>query len=48
MVGWHQYLGKGRRTDGKTDSMNGAYLGPRYSNYKIKAYFNKNGVTYLK
>ena len=29
IIGWYQYFGKERKTDGKTDSMNGAYLGPQ-------------------
>ena len=48
MIGWHQYFGKKRKTDGKTDSMNGAYLGPQYSNDNIKAYLDENGYAYLK
>ena len=39
MIGWHQYFGKERKTDGKTDSMNGAYLGPQYSNDEYKGVF---------
>ena len=48
MIGWHQYFGKERKTDGETDSMNGAYLGPKYSNDNIKAYLDENGFAYLK
>ena len=48
MIGWHQYFGKERKTDGKTDSMQGAYLGPQYSNNDIKVYLDENGFTYLK
>ena len=48
MIGWHQYFGKERETDGKTDSMKGAYLGPHYSNDNIKAYLDENGYAFLK
>ena len=48
MIAWYQFLGKERKTDGKTDFMNGAYLGPQYSNENIKAYLDKNGFTYSK
>ena len=42
------YFGKERKTDKKTDSMQGAYLGPQYSNNDIKVYLDENGFTYLK
>ncbi|MFL3006674.1 MAG: carbamoyltransferase [Candidatus Neomarinimicrobiota bacterium] len=48
MIAWYQYLGNERKTDGKTDSMNGAYLGPNYSNENIKSYLDNNGFNYLK
>ena len=48
MIAWYQYLGNERKTDGQTDSMNGAYLGPNYSNDNIKSYLDNNGFTYLK
>ena len=47
MIGWYQYLGN-KETDGKTDSMNGAYLGPRFSDDNIKAYLDENGYAFLK
>ena len=48
LIAWHQFLGKERKTDGITDSMNGAYLGPQYSNENIKAYLDGNGFIYAK
>ena len=48
MIAWYQYFGKERKVDGKTDSMNGSYLGPQYSNGDIKEFLDKNGLAYLK
>ena len=48
MIAWYQYLGNERKVDGKIDSMNGAYLGPKYSNDNIKAYLEEKGFPYLK
>ena len=48
MIGWYQYFGNERKTDGKTDSMQGAYLGPQFSNDDIKAFLDENGFAYLK
>jgi carbamoyltransferase len=42
---WHEYLGQPRRVNG-TDSMQGAYLGPRYRNKDIAAYLDSIGAKY--
>ena len=45
-IAWYQYLKNDRKIDGKTDSMNGAYLGPEFSNNDIEKYLNENGYKY--
>ena len=48
MIAWYQYLGNERNADGKNDFMNGAYLGPDYSNENIKMFLLNNGLSYIK
>src|SRR3989338_1649679 len=45
---WHQYLGKERINIKKIDSMNGAYLGPSYSNDYIEHFLYKNNISFVK
>ena len=47
-IAWYQHLGNVRKADGKTDFMNGAYLGPKFSNEEIKIYLDKKGYDYKK
>jgi len=47
-IAWYQHLGNNRKVDGKTDFMNGAYLGPEFSNKEIKTYLDKKGYDYKK
>jgi carbamoyltransferase len=47
-VAWYQYLDNDRKTDGKTDSMDGAYLGPAYSNEEIGKYLNEKNYNYIR
>ena len=47
-IAWYQYLGNNRDADGKTDYMNGAYLGPEFSNNEIEKYLNNNNYNYSK
>jgi carbamoyltransferase len=42
-IAWYQHLDNVRVADGKTDFMNGAYLGPEFSNDEIKRYLNEKG-----
>ena len=42
---WHEYLGQPRRVNG-ADSMQGAYLGPRYRNEEIATYLDSIGANY--
>ena len=40
LVAWHHYLDRPRQADGRDDSMQGAYLGPCYSNEEIIDYLD--------
>ena len=47
-IAWYQYLENKREADGKTDFMNGAYLGPEFSNEVIKKYLDEQHYPYTK
>ena len=47
-IAWYQHLGNDRKTDGKKDFMNGAYLGPSFSNDEIEEYLNDKNYSYKK
>ncbi len=47
-IAWYQYLGNRRLADGKTDFMNGAYLGPEFSNDEVKRYLDEKEYKYIK
>lgn len=42
---WHQVNGNTRHADGEKDSMQGAYLGPQFSDDEIGAYLDAHGYT---
>lgn len=46
LTAWYQYLGNERVANGKTDSMNGAYLGPEFSNEEIKIWLDENKIPF--
>ena len=46
LVTWHHYLDRPRSTDGTSDRMAGAYLGPRYSNEQVTDYLDGIGAPY--
>ncbi len=48
MAVWYQYLGNKRKVDGKADSMEGAYLGPSFSERYIESFLKKNNIPYKK
>ena len=48
LIAWYQHLGNDRHADGKNDFMNGAYLGPEFSNSEIQEYLEKKGYIYQK
>jgi len=43
---WYDYLDQPRTPDGCHDSMQGSYLGPRFSNEEIKSYLESTGAVY--
>jgi len=45
---WYGYLGNQRKTDNKTDSMKGAYLGTEYSDDLILEFLKTNDIAYEK
>ena len=47
-IAWYQHLDNNRKADGVTDFMNGAYLGPEFSNEVIKKYLDEKQYTYTK
>ena len=47
LIAWYQYCDNERKTDGKTDYMHGAYLGPEFSNDNIKVFLEKNSYAYV-
>jgi carbamoyltransferase len=44
LIAWHQYYDKERIADGRSDSMQGAYLGPEFSDEEIKAFLDSKGI----
>lgn len=44
LYGWHQYLEKERFSDGRSDMMMGAFLGPEYSEKEIETALIRMGV----
>lgn len=47
LIAWHQYFGKKRKTS-TTDSMQGAYLGPSYTDKELETFLKKNKIKYQK
>ena len=45
---WYQHLGNVRKTECNTDFMNGAYLGPEFSNKEIKTFLDHKNYKYKK
>lgn len=43
---WYQYLGKPRVADGFNDAMQGAYLGPQFSQQEIQSYLDSEDIPY--
>jgi carbamoyltransferase len=43
---WHQYLDKPRKLKNGTDTMRGAYLGPRFTTDEIRHYLDSVGASY--
>jgi carbamoyltransferase len=43
---WHNVLDKPRETDGRSDRMQGSYLGPEFSREQIQEYLDAQGCSY--
>ncbi len=43
---WYDYLDNERKTDGKTDSQKGSYLGPEFKNKEILEFLEQNHIPY--
>jgi carbamoyltransferase len=48
MAVWHEYLNHPRQCSTGLDGMQGAYLGPRFSDDDIKAYLDSVGAAYVR
>ena len=46
LVVWHKAIGSPRRTDGQTDAMQGAQLGPEFSREQIAEFLDARGCVY--
>lgn len=46
LTAWYQYIGNERTANGKTDAMQGAYLGPQFSNEEIKVWLEENKIPF--
>jgi len=47
LFGWHQYLGKERRADGRKDSQHGSYLGPEFSPDEIRRFLTEQKAPFV-
>ena len=48
LLAWHHLHDKPRSADGKTDTMQGCYLGPAFSNAEIETFLRGQGCPYRK
>ncbi len=48
LYGWHQLLDGPRTTDGRTDGMHGAALGPRFDSDEIAAWLDEEGLPHTR
>ncbi len=48
LFGWHQYLEQPREVDGVSDDMQGAYLGPAFTDDVIRQALDDEGAVYCK
>ena len=44
LAAWHLYLGNGRTSDGRTDRMRGAYLGPEFGDDEVERRLSRMGA----
>ncbi len=48
LAAWHEYLGNPRRADGGSDAMQGAYLGPAYSDEEIGEWLSARNIPHAR
>ena len=48
LFGWYRYLGNERKSDGRSDKMNGSYLGPSYSDDEIQIFLDEKEIPHKK
>jgi carbamoyltransferase len=48
LAAWHMHLGKPRETPARPDAMQGAYLGPSFSDTEIEASLKQSGARYTR
>jgi carbamoyltransferase len=48
LAAWHGYLGNPRKTDGASDAMQGAYLGPAFSDEAIADFLTSRGLPHTR
>lgn len=46
LFAWYKYLGNERKADGKKDSQQGSYLGPKFEKSYITDYLRKNNIPF--
>lgn len=46
LFAWYQYGDNPRTADGKSDKMQGSYLGPEFSNEAIESFLNENNIPF--
>lgn len=46
LTAWYQYLGNERNVNGITDAMNGAYLGPEFTNEEIEKWLTEKEISF--
>ncbi len=45
--GWHQFMDRARKVDGKNDLMDGTYLGPKFPSSEVAARLKKLGAEFV-
>jgi carbamoyltransferase len=48
LIAWHQLEGQPRQADGAGDKMQGAFLGPSFSNAEIELFLRRRGAPYIR
>lgn len=45
---WHQFEGQPRKPNGRSDAMQGSYLGPAFTNEEIERFLRQRGAPYVR